>query len=238
MFRVKFMASKLFAHFTLDFGASPLYPSYNMSEFLASVLKALEEITLKKVITLLAVLLLGLVMLVAYESYTSYFRFNRLDAAANLYQKAVEIDSVGTNRIPELEMARSNLISQINDAIAAKPLSLQVVPSTLKFSTAIVWQYFAGAAVPGILSLGFLIRYRNHPKNIMAAEGGLWLAGLSGTVGIFVKPIYWPIFHIIVLPILVLIGTVAILIPVAFFGLMYQNRDKPKQSAAIPPPHS
>ena len=183
-----------------------------------------QEITFKKVITLLAGLFFFLVMLVLYESYTSYFRFNRLESAANLYQKAVEIDSAGTNRIPELETARSNLVSQINDAIAAKPLTLQIVPSTLKFSTALIWKFLAGACIPGVISLCFLIRYKNHEKNKLAAEGGLYLALITGTVGVFIKGICWPFFHIIVLPFLVLIGMIAILIPVAFIALKFQGK--------------
>ena len=76
-----------------------------------------------------------------YEIYTSAFRFSRLQKAADLLSKIEELDSRGTNASPELLRARKALVAQSVEAIDSKPITLQFVPSTLKFSMDGVWKF-------------------------------------------------------------------------------------------------
>lgn len=190
-----------------------------VEENLVSLFKPLlEELTLKKIRNLCVILVILLGLFVLFESYTSYFRFSRLEAAATLYQKAYEIDSAGTNYTAELDATRKNLIGQINDAIVTKPISLQIVPSTLTLSMDTMWKFLAGATLPAIAFLYFLINFRTNLRNKVAAEGAFLLALISGFVGIFVKGFRWPVFHIFILPILVGVSIIVVSMLIALIA--------------------
>ena len=162
------------------------------------------------------ILFIAFTIVSIYEIYTSAFRFSRLQKAADLLSKIEELDSHGTNASPELLRARKALVAQAVEAIDTKPITLQFVPSTLKFSMDGAWKFCAGAAFWGALAL-FQIGGITDPKKRQALIGTLMVSGITGLVGMFVPSVWWPWFHIFVFPWIFLLCLVVVLLPIGYF---------------------
>jgi hypothetical protein len=191
-----------------------------MTSLFTELIKFFSEFTWKKLFSIFVILVITFTIVTIYEFYTSAFRFSRLQKAADLLSKIEEIDSHGTNTNPELLRAKKALITQAVEAIDTKPITLDFVPSTLKFSLDGVWKFLAGAALWFILALTQIIDI-NDKKKRPAFFGMLMIACVTGFCGMFVPSIWWPWFHIFIFPWILLICIVIALLP---FGYIANRR--------------
>jgi type II secretory pathway pseudopilin PulG len=175
------------------------------------------EFTLKKLRILLAVVVVGIVVLFVYERYTSSFQFNRLQKATDLLAKLQEIQIRSTNSTPEIDAARKQLVAQVVQAIDQKPISLDFVPSKLSIQMDAVLKFAAGAALWCLFALFYIPKLRSKEgKNSFI--GLIMMSGLTGVIGIFVPPIWWPWFHLLLFPWLVIFAFITVLIPFAIIA--------------------
>jgi hypothetical protein len=129
-----------------------------MADFLKELLKFLSEFTWRKLLLLVCIAAVGLGGFSLWERYTSSFRLGRLQKAADLMVRLQELQAHGTNSTPELERAKATLVTQAVQAIEEKPLTLDILPSTLKLSVDSLWRFLAGSALWFLTSLVFIPR--------------------------------------------------------------------------------
>jgi hypothetical protein len=159
-----------------------------MTNLFTELLKFFSEFTWKKLFSIFVVLIIAFMIVSIYEIYTSAFRFSRLQKAADLLSKIEELDSRGTNASPELLRARKALVAQSVEAIDSKPITLQFVPSTLKFSMDGVWKFLAGAAFWCGIALTQIGGIRDEKKR--STMLGMILVGvITGFIGMFVRSV-------------------------------------------------
>lgn len=197
-----------------------------MTNLFTELLKFFSEFTWKKLMSIVVMLAIAFCIVSIYETYTSTFRFNRLQKAADLLSKIEEIDSHGTNTSPELLRARKALVAQAVEAIDTKPITWQFIPSTLKFSMNVVWKFLAGAAFWCSLALTQIGGIGDAKKR--SPMLGMILVGIiTGFIGIFVPSVWWPWFHIFVLPWVFLIFILILALP---FGYLARKRSANKKA--------
>lgn len=186
------------------------------------------EFTWKKLRILLAVVVVAIVALFVYERYTSSFQFSRLQRATDLLAKLQEIQIRATNSAPEIDAARKQLVAQVVQAINQKPITLDFVPSKLSIQMDSLLKFAAGGALWCFLALFYIPKLRTKEgKNSFI--GLIMMAGLTGAIGIFVPPIWWPWFHLLLFPWLLIFAFITVLIPFAIVAA----RKKAKQNNCI-----
>ena len=190
-----------------------------MDDIFAELLKYFHKPSLTKILTALGLLGVGLLAVLCYELYTSSFRLDRLQKAADLFVRLEEIRLHGTNNPPEMRRAYTVLIAQTTEAIEEKPVSLRNLLAQITSSTDSLWKFSAGAALWLVLALFQLPKKATRPGKDQFL--GLMLLGVaSGFVGVFVPPIGWPWFHLLLYPWLFLLAMLVAALPVAFFYVL------------------
>ena len=201
-----------------------------MTNLFTELLKFFSEFTWKKLFSIFVILAIAFTIVSIYEIYTSAFRFSRLQKAADLLSKIEELDSHGTNASPELLRARKALVTQAVEAIDTKPITLQFVPSTLKFSMDGTWKFFAGAAFWCLISLT-QIRNATDTKKNNAFIGMVTFGIMNGFIGMFVPNVWWPWFHIFILPLVFLICIMILILPVGYIASKRAANKKAQEKA-------
>jgi hypothetical protein len=199
-----------------------------MTNLFTELIKFFSEFTWKKFFSVIVMLAVFFIIVSIYEIYTSAFRFSRLQKAADLLAEIQTIDSHGTNSTPELERAKKALISQAVEAIDTKPMTLDFVPSTLKFSMDGLEKFFAGGLIWYIFALT-QIRKIGKPNNPFV--GMILIAVISGFTAMFVRSIWWPWFHILIYPWIFLFGIGMLLLPIGYFFSKRAAKQKLKEQA-------
>jgi hypothetical protein len=179
------------------------------------IVEVLTEFTWKKFFIFLGLLTALIVGLLAYEGYTSSFRLSRLQKSAELVAKLQEIDLTITNNSQGLQNAYQALVVQANEAIATKPLSLDVLPTTLRISMDTVWKFLAGGVLWFILGTFLLIITKD--KSRWALFGGMVQVGvLTGFFAMWIPAVHWPWFHIFIFPFLFAFGVMVVVVPIVY----------------------
>jgi hypothetical protein len=179
------------------------------------VVEVVTEFTWRKFFALLVVLAILLVAFSGYERYTSSFRLSRLQKSAELIAKLQEIDLTITNNSRELQGDYLALVAQANEAITTKPLSLDILPTTLHLSMDVLWKFLAGGLV--WFAFGFIMLLKMKGAEAWSALGGSSMIGtIAGFLSIWIPPIWWPWFHIFIYPIIFSIGFVLVMIPFVY----------------------
>ena len=148
-----------------------------------------------------------------FEIYTSYFRLGRLQKAADLLARIEDVNSKATNNPPELDKARKALISQAVEAITAKPITFDFIPTTLKISMDEPWKFFAGAAFWWLMAMFQIQGIWNKLKR-PALVGLLLIGAVTGFLGLFIPSAWWPWFHIFALPWIFLFCIAIMVLPI------------------------
>ena len=187
-----------------------------MTNLFTELLKFFGEFNLKKFFATVVMTLIALALFSIYEFYTSSFRFSRLQKAADLLHRIDEIELQGTNTSPELQRARKTIVTQAVEAIVTKPFTLEIIPSTLKFSMDGVWKFMAGAALWLFFAL-FQIGGLTDPKKRSTFFGLVTVAIITGFMGMFVANYWWPWFHIFIFPWVALLCIGVALLPFGYF---------------------
>jgi hypothetical protein len=202
-----------------------------MKEVLELCLKLFSEpVTARRLFKFLAVAVFATGALIMFERYTATFRLARLHKEAELVARLEEIEARGTNHTAELERAQKQLRDQVVQTIEAEPVNVTVLPLTLKFSMDNLWKFFAGGAV-FFFTAFFPARKWKSKEGRYDIAGGLCVAVLAGFLGILIRPIWWPWFHLFVYPLLFTLGVVFAIIPVGFF--LAVKTAKPKAQAIL-----
>jgi|ERR1051325_5506835 hypothetical protein len=201
-----------------------------MTNLFTELLKFFSEFTWKKCFSILVMLLIGFALVSIYELYTSTFRFSRLQKAADLLSKIEEIDSRGTNASQELLRARNALVTQAVEAIDTKPITLKFIPSTLQFSMDSGWKFLAGASFWWAIALT-QIRGITDAKKRSGIFGMTFVGFITGFAGIFIPSVWWPWFHIFILPWVFLICLVVLVLPIGYFASKRAANKKAQEKA-------
>ncbi len=164
-----------------------------------------SEFTWRRVLALL--ILLGLLFLgfSLYERYTLSFQLSRLQRSAELLMTIHKMESTVTSGNPEIRRASQKLAEQSIHAVETKPLSLDILPSTLRFSTDYLWKFLAGAAAWFGLAISRTPRIARGDKASKTSAAGFFFFGiLAGLLGLAIPPLWWPWFHLIIYPLCIL----------------------------------
>jgi len=176
-----------------------------MDKIIEAFFSAFSEFTWRRFLALVIVVALLFLGFSFYERYTSSFRLSRLQKSAELLIKVHEMEQAMTNGSPELQRASRALVEQSIHAVEIAPISLDVLPTTLRFSTDYLWKFLAGCAawiafaasrVPRIL--------RGDKVSRTSALGLLFFAVLVGLAGLAIPAIWWPWFHLVIYPLSIL----------------------------------
>ena len=176
-----------------------------MDKIVEAFFSVFSEFTWRRFLALLIVVALLFLGFSFYERYTSSFRLSRLRKSAELLIKVHEMELAMTKSSPELQRASRALVEQSIHAVEITPISLDVLPTTLRFSTDYLWKFLAGCAawiafaasrVPRIL--------RGDKVSRTSALGLLFFAVLVGLAGLAIPAIWWPWFHLVIYPLSIL----------------------------------
>lgn len=190
-----------------------------MSDLLTELLKFFSKPSWRKVITLGCLVIGAIVVLFGYEHYTASFRLSRLQKGADLLASLQKLQNDGTNNTTEFKRAYTALMAQTIEAVEDKPISLKFIPSPFIFSIESLWRFVAGAALWLLLAIGQLPRIKRKEGN--AALGSLLVLAMAcGFVAMFVRPVWWPWFHILILPCLFLSALLTAALPISFVYLL------------------
>jgi hypothetical protein len=196
--------------------------------FITELIKYLGSPTRGKWPILITTIVFGLILLVSYERYTATFRLGRLQKESDLLARLQETQMRSTNVLdPELIRLQAVLLANAAKTIEEKPISLEFVPSKLTFSFDSLWKFVWG----GSLWLVFAIIWLPKSKTKEGKEqikGFFVLAVVSGVIGLFVPPIWWPWFHIFIFPWLLII---CFFIAIAPFAIVIANFQKARKTA-------
>ena len=127
-----------------------------------------------------ALLILVALLFVAFslfERYTSSFRLGRLQKTADLISKIQEVELTITNNTPELRNDYNVLMSQVTEAVNAKPLTLDFIPGTLHFSMDYLWKFLAGGSlwlVFGVIAIRTELKKSAPASNMIFSSGRLF----------------------------------------------------------------
>lgn len=200
-----------------------------MADFFTELLKILGTPTRARLFGLLFLMGFCTLALLSYERYTATFRLSRLEKQTELLTRIRELQMQGTNSAPELEKARRALIDQAIQVIEEKPITLEFVPSKLSFSMDSLKKFFAGA-------LFWLVIAACHIPKIKSKEGKDTFSGvlvcaiISGFAGLFVPPIWWPWFHVLIFPWLFLAILTIAMIPFIIISVNFGTAKKKAQT--------
>jgi hypothetical protein len=176
------------------------------------IVEVVTEFTWRKFFALLVVLAIMIVAFSGYERYTSSFRLSRLQKSAELIAKLQEIDLTITNNSQELQSDYRALVAQANEAITTKPLSLDIFPTTLRFSMDVLWKFLAGGAVWFVI--GFIMLLKMKGTEAWSALGGSSMIGIiAGFLSIWIPAIWWPWFHLFIYPLIFIFGFFLVMVP-------------------------
>jgi len=196
--------------------------------FITELIKYLGSPTRGKWPILITIIVFGLTLLVGYERYTATFRLGRLQKESDLLARLQEIQMRSTNAMtPELIRIQAVLLTNAARTIGERPISLEFVPTKLTFSFDSLWKCFWG----GSLWLAFAILWLPKSKSKEGREqikGFFVLAVISGIIGLFVPPLWWPWFHIFIFPWLLII---CVLIAIAPFAIVIASFQKARTTA-------
>lgn len=178
-----------------------------------------EEFTWKKLRFLLGVVAVAIAALFVYEHYTSSFQFSRLQKATDLLAKLQDIQTraAATNSAPDIEYARKELVAQVVQAINQKPISLDFIPSKLSIQMDALLKFVAGAALWCLCALFYIPKLRTN-EGKKSFIGFIGLAGIAGAAAMFVPSIWWPWFHLLILPWLASFAMLVSLVPFALIA--------------------
>jgi hypothetical protein len=154
-------------------------------------------------------------ILSGYERYTSSFTLSRLQKSAELIAKLQEMELTIKNNSPELQSDYRALVTQASEAIKTKPLSLDILPTTLRFSMDIVWKFFAGGALFFFLGT-FLLIITKDKSRWMLLSGTFQVGVLTGFFAMWIPAVDWPWFHIFIFPFLFSIVVMIIVVPINY----------------------
>lgn len=207
-----------------------------MADFFSELLKFFSKLSWRKLFALLVFAVVALAVLFLYEQYTASFRLSRLQKATDLLAHLQEIQAHGTNSTRDFQRAYAAVLAQTIEAVEEKPISLKFIPSTYTFSMDSLWRFIAGGALWFVLAC-FQIPKMKTKEGSAAFSGLLILAAASGFVGMFIRPIWWPWFHLLIYPWLFLAAMATAALPVAFAYVMHSGlkaaRDKAKEIVCI-----
>jgi len=170
-----------------------------MSGFFETLLKTLLEADRRKLrsIVMVAIVVFGLVCF--YEWFTASFRITRLQKATELLLRVQELQNRGTNMAPDLEAARRTLIQQVKAVIEEKPTLPSLALLKPGSTVAPVLKFVAGGSLCFLWAL-LLVPQFKRPSARQSLLGLIVAGALIGLVAILLPAIWWPWFHLFILP--------------------------------------
>lgn len=186
-----------------------------------------EPLTLRRafVFSLIAGATIG--GIVFYEAYTASFRLGRLQKSAELLARLQELETNGTNGPPEIQRARQQLRELTLTTIEMTPARLELVPSKLSLSLDSLWKFLAGSALWLVLALLQLHRWK-QPAGRREALGHIAFAIFAGVVATLLPAVWWPWFHLLIFPNLLVVTVLAFALP---FVVVLSAMGKAKKKA-------
>jgi hypothetical protein len=202
-----------------------------MSGFFEALFKFFSEFTWRKLGALIIVGVCTVVALSLYERYTSSFRINRLQRVTELLLKVRELEDKHAEAGSDLELARTTLIKQVIEAVQQKPITLDVLPTTIRLSVDDAWHFLAGSALWFILA-ATQINSLKEKKGRDAFVGLFLVACVSGFFAIFTPIVWWPWFHLFIYPFLLVAAIAVAMAPFAYIVSKRAAKKKADQNTA------
>jgi hypothetical protein len=197
-----------------------------MTNLFTELIKFFSEFTWRKLVAVIFMVLILVGLFSIYELYTSSFRFNRLQNAAELLIKLEQMESTATNQNDQLKQARTALITQATEIINNKPITVSIIPTKLDFTLSFGWFYkfVFGASFWFVIAVFVRLKAKNT-KDKSASLGMLTFSVFTGISGMYFSEIWWPWFHIFILPLLSLVGLAVLVVPIGYFAKKKSERN-------------
>ncbi len=196
-----------------------------MDKLVERLAEFFSEFTWPRFFALLVVISLLIMAFSLFERYTSSFRLGRLQRTADLISKIQEIETTITNATPELRADYKALLAQTTEAVNSKPVSLDFIPSTLRFSMDGLLKFVAGGSLWLLFELFAVLAERKKGGDTKSLVGGFFIfASISGFAGTFFPSILWPWFHVFIWPFIFLFAVALLLVPVAYVGRKFSAK--------------
>lgn len=169
--------------------------------------KLIENFSWRRLLFLLAVLVVGLLALWAYESYTSTFRLARIEKQAVLLERVATVAGLPSVRSsPALNQAAANLQNQLLSTTRSDDSSYELLPWGKKvLSAAAAWMIFAlfilllpetyGSSSKGSAFMGMVV---------VAAPFVALAAAIPTFEASWINYLGYPVGHIVLLVVLIL----------------------------------
>jgi hypothetical protein len=155
--------------------------------------KLIDQFSWKRMIFLSLFILFAISGLLIFESYTGYFKLNRLEKSVNLLKNLNEIgNSSFSNRDKDLRLIYDELKKELNNSLKNK------YKMSLDFK--ILIKALSGAAPWIILSLFFINGIGKEKDTIYALSGTIIFGFLSAIIGIYLPLFKWSIINYIIYP--------------------------------------
>lgn len=204
-----------------------------MDKVIESFFALFSEFTWRRFLAFL--IFVGLLFLgfLVYERYTASFQLSRLQKSAELIITIHNMEMSITNGSTAIQKAGHSLAEQSIQAVEAKPLSLDILPTTLRFSTDYLWKFLAGCAAWIALSISRMPRIvRGDKASKATATGFLFFGILAGLIGLAIPTFWWPWFHLVIYPLCILaFFYIVIFIPFMFWWCSALDKEKAKAKA-------
>ena len=197
-----------------------------MTDVLDLVAKTFAEFSWRRLAALLGLLLLAVILLAAYETYTSNFRLGRLERATAVLERLNTLSSDTTRQTPEVAALRRQLTAELQQTLAS-PSRLGSVAQAIGRApvshTVVI--FLVGGAPFWLLTLVFFLgTRRTDPKDILATLGAALFAVIVGWIATLI-PVRASWFNYGVFP----LGTFVL---VLLFMYLYGRRGKRARDAA------
>lgn len=196
-----------------------------MFPLLEAILKVFSELTFRRFISLILILVIFMCVFVGYERVTSSFSLSRIQKSAELLSKLTELR--GRSLDPESKAICDKLVLQLQKAVDSDPLSLSIVSTPFVMKTEFLWKFLFGGAAWFIMALFNLPKAIKREKVSINNFYVLLVVGcIFGGIGLFIPAFWWPYFHLLVYPFL----AVMIFLVIGLIVGMKSGNHKSKES--------
>lgn len=184
-----------------------------MGEFLNSIFHAFCEEGQKRKIRVIVGSLFALVIgVIVFEAYTGRFRLQRLTNTAQLLAAVVELETKSGASSPDTQAAIKVLANQALEAAESSQAVIGFSKGRITWSIDILWKFLMASCLC-ILSVGFEAR-RYWKQNRRGLLGAAFFIVVTGLTGASLPMIWWPWFHLFIVPLCVLAGFFVVAVPI------------------------
>jgi len=190
-----------------------------MIDFLTQIIRTLQNASKKQIGELLLILTLIAIGVALYERWTASFRLSKLQRAASVVESLAKAHNISTDR---LNIVSTAIIAQLQEVICPDHIAGKRQAKGLRFLVGLTpWIALSLFFLPGIIRKG----------DEMHAIWGAWAFGvITSFCTMFFPEVYWPWFHLLVYPFVVLFSAFIVGLVAGFRNNVRHRLDQEKEN--------